>query len=246
MKVRFSVWMHTPLLVAAMLLLASASHAVDGVVEINQTCAVTGGCFTGDTAGYPVTIDGSAGGSYRLTSNLTVPDADTHGILIETSSISVDLNGFEILRSGCEGATTNCAPAQAGSGAGIRVDDIATRFGVSVFNGSVVGMGSIGVFLGQNSEVRGVRARWNKLGGLGANHNSLLIGNTAFENDGYGLGCGAGCLFKDNSARSNTDYGLSMNIGSGYSNNVMTNNTTSSVFGGVNLGGNVCGLVACP
>ena len=43
--------------------------AVDGVLEINQTCAVNTGCFSGDAAGFPVTIDGSAGLSYVLTAN---------------------------------------------------------------------------------------------------------------------------------------------------------------------------------
>ncbi len=30
--------------------------AVDGVLEINQACAVNTGCFAGDTAGFPVII----------------------------------------------------------------------------------------------------------------------------------------------------------------------------------------------
>ena len=36
--------------------------ASDGVLEINQTCAVQTGCFSGDVAGFPVTI--STSGSY--------------------------------------------------------------------------------------------------------------------------------------------------------------------------------------
>lgn len=47
---------------------ATPAFAVDGVLEINQTCAVQTGCFSGDTPGFPVTIN--ATGSYRLTSNL--------------------------------------------------------------------------------------------------------------------------------------------------------------------------------
>jgi len=42
-----------PLLV---LFLAMPARASDGVLEINQTCAIQTGCFAGDTAGFPVTI----------------------------------------------------------------------------------------------------------------------------------------------------------------------------------------------
>ena len=54
------------------LLLATSSWAGDGVLEINQACAVETGCMPGDTAGFPVAILTS--GSYRLTSSPAVPD----------------------------------------------------------------------------------------------------------------------------------------------------------------------------
>jgi len=46
------------------------SHKVD----FNQMCALNGGCFSGGPAGFPVVIDGTAGRSYRLTSDPVVPD----------------------------------------------------------------------------------------------------------------------------------------------------------------------------
>ena len=50
------------------------------MVEINQACALSTGCFSGDTAGFPVTIDGTAGPSYRLTgAHVTLPCRDCHG-----------------------------------------------------------------------------------------------------------------------------------------------------------------------
>ena len=57
-----------PIGMALVLLSASPALAVDGVLEINQVCADKTGCFSGDAAGFPVTI-GTAG-SYRLTGNL--------------------------------------------------------------------------------------------------------------------------------------------------------------------------------
>ena len=80
-----------------LVLLAPFGLANDGVLEINQACAVNTGCFPGDTGGFPVTIDGSAGRSYRLTSDLTVPSADTSGIVVTISDVGIDLNNFAIL-----------------------------------------------------------------------------------------------------------------------------------------------------
>ena len=65
------------LLVFAML--SSPALATDGVLEINQACVVTG-CVGSDPGGFPVEIH--TPGSYRLTSNLVVPDANTTAIEI--------------------------------------------------------------------------------------------------------------------------------------------------------------------
>ena len=89
---------------------AGSALAGDGSREINQACADNTGCFTGDATGLPVKITGA--GSYRLTSNLIVPDENTTGIEVSTSDVSIDMNGFAIIRSGCEGATTNCTPGR--------------------------------------------------------------------------------------------------------------------------------------
>ncbi len=59
--------MHLLFSLTLILALATSAFATDGVLEINQTCAVQTGCFAGDTAGFPVEID--VAGSYRLTSN---------------------------------------------------------------------------------------------------------------------------------------------------------------------------------
>ena len=97
-----------PVIALLLLALAGPALATDGVAEINHTCAAQTGCFSGDSAGYPVTI--TQPGSYRLTSNLIVPDENTSGILVSTSDVGIDLNNFAIIRSGCKGRTTNCTP----------------------------------------------------------------------------------------------------------------------------------------
>lgn len=157
-------------------LLAAPAAAIDGVKEINQVCAVQTGCFAGDTPGYPVTIDTTAGSAFRLTSRLVVPDASTDGIVISTNDVSIDLNNFSIVRSGCEGATASCKPAS-GSGHGITGNR-----GHSVKNGSILGMGANGVQLGDQAEVQGLRVRWNRQSGIAVGVGSLVSRSSAFEN----------------------------------------------------------------
>src|SRR5438093_8400021 len=70
-------------------------YALDGVVLINQNAALAGNVTPGDTPGFPVTI--SVTGSYKLSGNLTVPDANTTAILINADDVTIDLNGFSII-----------------------------------------------------------------------------------------------------------------------------------------------------
>ena len=66
------------LLIVSALLVSVPAFAVDGVVLIDQNHALAGNVTPGDTPGFPVTI--SQPGSYRLTGNLIVPDANTTAI----------------------------------------------------------------------------------------------------------------------------------------------------------------------
>jgi hypothetical protein len=68
----------------------TAARAVDGVLEINQTCAAVG-CFPGDGAGFPVTIGNE--GSYVLTSDL---ESVSNAIELTASDTTIDLNGFTV------------------------------------------------------------------------------------------------------------------------------------------------------
>jgi hypothetical protein len=166
--------------------LATPALAVDGVLEINQTCAVNSGCFAGDAPGFPVQIDGSSGRSYRLTSDLIVPNVDTHGIQVSSPSIRIDLNGFEIAGSSCAGAGFDCTPAS-GTGSGVHAP-FANINGTSVRNGSITGMGSYGVNLqGPQVEAKGLRVRWNRLAGIFVGNGSIVSGNSATDNGQEGI-----------------------------------------------------------
>jgi hypothetical protein len=233
-------------IVAAVSIVTSESLAVDGVIEINQSCATNGGCFSGDANGFPVTIDAVAGKSYRLTSDLIVADENSDAIVISASSITIDMNGFDIVRSACAVDQTNCGVIS-GTGSGIKVDSTPTRRGCVVYNGSVTAMGQFGVLLGEEAQIRNVRARWNGLTGIGADAGSVIEGNTVLESGGAGIACGDDCLIKGNTSRGNTGAGIIPGSGSGFVFNVVSDNGSTISAGGISLGGNGCdGTTLCP
>ena len=117
---------------------STAALAVDGVLEINQTCAVNTGCFAGDAAGFPVTI--TQPGSYRLTGNLDLTAVPGTNAIVLQATVTLDLGGFAIVGPvTCTGvgATLSCGPA--GAQTGVLLDP-GSR-GSIVRNGIVRGLG---------------------------------------------------------------------------------------------------------
>src|ERR1700760_4561283 len=97
--------------------MSSSLYAVDGVVLIDQNHALAGNITPGDTPGFPVTI--TQPGSYKLSGNLTVADANTTAIVIASDYVTLDLNGFSII------GPVNCTSSPAvcpTSGTGVGVD----------------------------------------------------------------------------------------------------------------------------
>lgn len=160
-------------ILASILLAASGAHAGDGVLEINQTCAIETGCFAGDAAGFPVTItgnlaiaeNGSAGSkSFRLTSDLTVSSSSTTAIEVSLNGTRIDLGGFEIRCLSSPGLPQfpqPCAAAPAGDydgGDGIRTVSDSIDF-VSIRNGLISFIGDDGLALGGHAHVTDVTIR---------------------------------------------------------------------------------------
>jgi hypothetical protein len=158
--------------------LATPALAVDGVLEINQTCAVQMGCFVGDSPGFPVLILTS--GSYRLTSNLLVPESKD-GISIDARNVSVDLNGFEIRGPATctEGPPVNCTGS---SNSGV----YAEAEGVSVRNGSIMGIGYC-VNAGAQADVTGLRVAQCSEIGIKVGRGSVVSGNQVYISGDYGI-----------------------------------------------------------
>lgn len=193
--------------------------AVDGVLEINQAC-VAAGCFTGDTAGFPVDI--SNPGSYRLTGDLSLPDLNAKGIAIQAADVTIDLNGFAIRCPSCAGSA---------DGHGISADRAFSN--ITVRNGTVRNVGGTGIRL-HGDDVHVDQVRVIDAGGMGISlqddeppdnsacsvTNSVVrgsgsdgieacrgpsrISNNLVENNGAtGISADGSCVISGNVARSN-------------------------------------------
>jgi hypothetical protein len=244
--------MRLMLLTLLFLPLATAALATDGVLEINQTCAVQTGCIDnsggiGDTAGFPVSIE--IPGSYVLTSDLVVSDPNKDGIFIATAPVSIDLNGFEIrgpVSCTGSGSTLSC---DAGTGRGIRSNFVRQ----TISNGSVIRFGSDGIQLGGRSRVHGVVAERNGGDGIRTGANSLVTDSRAYRNEGNGLNIGAssvaklctsasnglngilaasGSIVSESASSQNGDDGISAEDGSTVSGNTANENEGTGISGG--------------
>ncbi len=163
------------------------SLAVEGALEINQTCASTG-CFPGDTAGFPVTIDGNSGSRFVLTSDLEVAASFLNGIRVDAGDVTIDLNGFAIRGPNvCSGTPTTCSDNSFGEGV------FSIFAGIEVRNGLIRGMGDNGVDLGDGARVDGLRV---------------------VSNGGIGIEVGSGSLVTDSVVRGNRSDGIMVGIGS--------------------------------
>lgn len=241
------------------------AHAVDGVVLIDQNRALAGNVTPGDAPGFPVTI--TLPGSYRLSGNLTVPDANTSAIVIAASvtGVTIDLNGFTIAGpTVCGSFPIVCSPV--GSGIGVSAPSGARA--VTVRNGTVVGMGANGVQLfsaantvdnitalsnggvgiaTQLATVTNNRAMKNGFNGILVG-NSVVMHNLSVQNGGAGIG-GNDSLFVNNALLVNTLVGIAA-ANSAFSGNQFSSNNggfANPQFSGRGpIGPNGCDGSVCP
>jgi hypothetical protein len=208
-------------LLILVLLGPTPAAAVDGVLEINQACAAGPGCFSGDSPGLPVQINGSAGRSYQLTSDLTIPNADTTGVVIGAERISLNLAGFSIAGPNhCGGIPTTCDLA--GTGNGVLVTPVFLE-GNEVRGGVISGMGSGGVDLGSRGAARDLRVSHNGAHGIVVGPASRVSGNSVSWCHGRGIEAGEGSEVSTNSVSRNGQDGIAASSGTVRGNSVSSN-----------------------
>jgi hypothetical protein len=203
------------LAMVALPILAPPALATDGAREIHQACVATG-CFPGDTAGWPVQI--AEPGSYVLTSNLTLPDANTNAIIVNGKNVAIDLNGFAIQGPNvCDYGGGTCP---SGGGTGIR-QNLAGSGPVSIRNGTIDGMGETGIALNDAGLIEGLTVR--NCGGDAISADRGVIRNNAVHNNNRGIRC-AICVVRDNVASLNVGSGFVAGIQAHFVDNVAFNN----------------------
>jgi hypothetical protein len=211
-----------------LLAFAPAALAVDGVVLINQSTITTGlpGCPTGGH--FPIIICQS--GSYRLSGNLTLPDANTDGIDITVDNVTIDLNGFSILGPVvCSGSpVTSCSPVGFGNGIS------SPNSNLVVINGQIRGVGLFGIALGSSDKTRlqNINATSNGGDAITTGSNSLVSSCTAISNGGDGITAfGVQSMITGNIANFNGENGIRANQNAVISGNSVVSNG----FRGLNL-----------
>jgi hypothetical protein len=250
-------------------LVSGSVFAVDGITLIDQNKALAGSVTPGDAPGFPVTI--SLPGSYRLSGNLTVPSADTNAVVIaaNTPGVVLDLNGFSILGpTQCSGFPLACAPTGAGIGVSLASGAGDTSRGVAVRNGTVMGMGSIGIYLtSSGGAVENVTLISNGGGGI-LIELGTATGNRIIKNGGSGI-FGGNSVITQNMISGNRGIGIDVNdsivlnnamitngslglnaSNTGFASNVFSSNNGSfanpQYAGRVPIGPNVCDGSVCP
>jgi hypothetical protein len=178
--------------------------AVDGVVLISQSSALAGSVTPGDTPGFPVTI--SVPGSYRLSSNLTAPDANTDAIDITASHVTIDLNGFSIIGpTVCSLNQNTCSP---NNGSGVGISGYSNTSNIAVLNGDIHGMGSQGIILLGFGRVENVHVSSNGYAGISVGEGSKVSSCVVSNNGSDGISALPGAVISGNTTNHNRNDGI--------------------------------------
>jgi hypothetical protein len=193
--------------------------AIDGVVLIDQNKALSGSVTPGDAPGFPVTI--TAAGSYRLSGNLLLPNANATAIEVTAAAVTIDLNGFAIT------SWVNCtytpnlrfSEVDCGlGGTGVGVYAAATSDTV-VQNGTIRGMGLAAVWLGLDGVVQDLQV-YSNAGGSAHDAGAIITQ--------------AGTVRRNN-VRGNGGIGIEIKDRGLISDNFVVNNTIGIRTGGASL-----------
>lgn len=231
------LWMATTLQLGV----GGAAYSADGTILINQQKAQAGSVTVGDAPGFPVTL--SQSGSYVLSGNLTVPDQNTTAIQVTADNVTIDLNGFSIIGPNLSN----------GVGEGVSAS---SRTNVMVLNGTVRGMGSRGVFLGNKGRADGLRlifnsdgiqvgvdsllkditALANRITGVYLFGKSTILNSVITQNGEDGILAGDNCFVQGNTVHGNGRYGIALGGSSTVLQNTITGNSDFGILMGSNTG----------
>lgn len=226
----------------------NANTSSGGVVTIDQAKAAAGGVTSGDTAGFPITI--SQSGSYRLVSNLLLPDVNTTAIVVTAPNVTLDLGGFAIVGPVvCAGNPIVCNGSGSGDGIVLQGAAPSMRTALTVMNGSVRGMGRYGLVTPYNTgavRIERMTVVQNGAYGIWLASGGVVTDSQISYNGHHGV-AGDMVQLVNNVIRGNAGTGASLNHASVGLHNLIQFNGINVASGGMkNLGPNWCDLALCP
>lgn len=223
-RIRATAW--TVLLIFAG---TASAQASDGRIELNQTCATAGGCVAGDAPGFPIRL--GAGGSYLLTSNLTVPNENTHGIQIEANDVTIDFNGFTLAGPATVPITTHVCSLP-GTGTGVFKPAAANGSGLTLRDGHIRGMGARGIDVNAAlARIDGMVLERNCGDGMFVGLGAIVTDTQARANGATGIRVGDASRIKDSISDNNGETGIDMTTASVVTGSVATTNLQYGMLG---------------
>jgi parallel beta-helix repeat protein len=199
--------------------------AVDGVIEINASRVQAGGVTPGDAPGYPVTINQS--GSYRLTGNLGVSNELVTAIEIMVNDVTLDLNGFTIFGPNvCTSAAGSTTCALSGSGYGINA---VNRTRITIANGTVRGMGALGISSGAGCRLENLHVANNGATGIFFGSSCVVRRCTVSLNGANGIEGGAVSRVAENVVHQNAGDGIDLAFGASIEGNSVFDNDVAGI-----------------
>jgi len=158
----------------------------------------------------PMTI--SSPGSFYLVENISTAGG---GIVIKSSSVTIDLMGFSLSDGTGDGidvfTAENNVVVKNGTVSGWQFNgvDLINAPNSLVMNVHAEGNGGIGIQIGQNSSVINSAARNNGTG-IDGGSGSIVSGCMALENTGDGIRTRAGSIIRDSTSKLNDGNGFNL------------------------------------
>ena len=173
-----------------------------------------------------------------------MPDANTTAIEINADNVTIDLNGFSIQgQTHCSPPPVACSPTGPGNGV-----HAVSRKNIVVRNGSIRGMGNLGIYLETNSaRIDNVNLVGNGTGAA-ALFGGSISNSVAQSNGGAGI-FGLDINVRGNVIHDNQRLGLEAYGHSVYANNKFRGNNNNAAQvnkQAMQAGGNACNTGNCP
>jgi len=200
-----------------MLIAGLPARAADGQIVITHSKILAGNVTPGDPGGYPARLTRS--GSYILGSDLT-PGPNLDAIVVASSDVSIDLNGFKI-SGGPAGGTNNARYGIAAFG-----DRLTVRNGtITGFeNAAIQALNRSYLVVEQMRLINNLHGIYNLGGPL-----ARIQNNTVGSNNGNGIVCGASCHVESNLVSNNGSSGVYIDSGT-VLDNTITYNGLSGIY----------------